>query len=350
MTTDRDSLVKRLQEARKVVSIRDVLTIDDAIAALSQPAAQHELEQIHEICLNIADCPPVIESDTRTVRYLKDMAHLINKLSTPAGEQEAVANEVKVLRQSLDFYQRRCVLLQKWQSQMRDPERTIVCDILANGCTLNPPSDRYTTPPDTRRLVLEEATKDRARLDKALTEAYGNTTPAPGIDEQIAFIESFNKHDESVGYTGRSYDIRTAILATLRKYKAITEAPKPEPVARKDMLRLRNGFFVRADGSEEPTYGHYVTEADYDKLLAAYERMRVERDHWEADHTHVAGLLQTAESQRDALVRLMREPDEEMLAEGYCPQGETGQSWGVDDIWKAMSAVALRKVGVEEKK
>ena len=42
---------------------------------------QSEIEQIHTICLNVADCPPIVESDTRTVRYVKDMAHLINRLS-----------------------------------------------------------------------------------------------------------------------------------------------------------------------------------------------------------------------------------------------------------------------------
>jgi len=50
-------------------------------------------------------------------------------------------------RSSLDFYKRRADALQQWQSKMRDPERTIVCDILANGCTLEPAGDRYTTPP-----------------------------------------------------------------------------------------------------------------------------------------------------------------------------------------------------------
>jgi len=48
---------------------------------------------------------------------------------------------------SREFYKRRCDALQKWQSKMRDPERTIVCDILANGRTLEPAGDRYTTPP-----------------------------------------------------------------------------------------------------------------------------------------------------------------------------------------------------------
>jgi hypothetical protein len=47
---------------------------------------------------------------------------------------------------SLDFYKRRADALQQWQSKMRDPERTIVCDILANGHTLEPAGERYTPP------------------------------------------------------------------------------------------------------------------------------------------------------------------------------------------------------------
>jgi len=49
-------------------------------------------------------------------------------------------------RKSRDFYKRRADALQEWQSKMRDPERTIVCDILANGHTLEPAGDRYTPP------------------------------------------------------------------------------------------------------------------------------------------------------------------------------------------------------------
>lgn len=49
-----------------------------------------------------------------------------------------------------DWYKQRCDLLQQWQSKMRDPERMIVCDILANGQTL----------PDEARYALPEAIKD----------------------------------------------------------------------------------------------------------------------------------------------------------------------------------------------
>lgn len=55
-----------------------------------------------------------------------------------AADQELT----KRLRKALfaqEFYRRRCDLLQSWQSTMRDPERTIVCDILANGQILEGP-------------------------------------------------------------------------------------------------------------------------------------------------------------------------------------------------------------------
>ena len=70
------------------------------------------------------------------------------------GERE---KEIEDLRSSLYFYQRRCEALQSWQSKMRDPERTIVCDILANGKTLDPAfaGDRYTAPPQQAEPVQE---------------------------------------------------------------------------------------------------------------------------------------------------------------------------------------------------
>jgi hypothetical protein len=65
---------------------------------------------------------------------------------------------------SLDFYRRRADALQQWQSKMRDPERTIVCDILANGHTLEPAGDRYTTPPAAQRQWIGLTLADRGKL------------------------------------------------------------------------------------------------------------------------------------------------------------------------------------------
>jgi hypothetical protein len=53
-------------------------------------------------------------------------------------QQEIIpsADIIADLERSLEFYRTRMNNLQCWQSSMRDPERKIVCDILANGFTL----------------------------------------------------------------------------------------------------------------------------------------------------------------------------------------------------------------------
>ena len=52
--------------------------------------------------------------------------------------------EVTKEKQQLDLYKRRCELLQDQQRFMREPERTIVCDILANGSlSPDPRGTRY---------------------------------------------------------------------------------------------------------------------------------------------------------------------------------------------------------------
>lgn len=51
---------------------------------------------------------------------------------------------IETLQKSLNFYKQRCELLQQVQKYMRDPERTIVCDILANNSLLpDPEGKRY---------------------------------------------------------------------------------------------------------------------------------------------------------------------------------------------------------------
>lgn len=65
----------------------------------------------------------------------------------PCSAEDAAARAVAriaELESSRDFYKRRCDLLQQWQGRMRDPERTLVCDVLANGLTLpDPNGTRY---------------------------------------------------------------------------------------------------------------------------------------------------------------------------------------------------------------
>jgi len=68
-------------------------------------------------------------------------------------QDEALRSEVELvnfrarvvkLENSANFYRKRCTLLERCQRNMRDPERQIVCDILANGALLpDPEGTRY---------------------------------------------------------------------------------------------------------------------------------------------------------------------------------------------------------------
>lgn len=50
-----------------------------------------------------------------------------------------ISEELSKQRQHTEFYQKRCDALQQAQHHMRDPERKMVCDILANGMTYEKP-------------------------------------------------------------------------------------------------------------------------------------------------------------------------------------------------------------------
>lgn len=93
----------------------------------------------------------------------------------PAASCEEGAREAELesLRSSLEFYKKRCDLLQQWQSKMRDPERTIVCDILANGQTLPESTGRYATP----GLHLEVTQIDVALYDCAQMQSELDAKP-----------------------------------------------------------------------------------------------------------------------------------------------------------------------------
>lgn len=75
-------------------------------------------------------------------------------------EENPLQEQLDEALQSLEFYKRRCDLLQSIQPRMRDPERTMVCDVLANGHLLQggdgqPDKARY-APPEAAPVVLPE--------------------------------------------------------------------------------------------------------------------------------------------------------------------------------------------------
>ena len=64
----------------------------------------------------------------------------------PAGKlmQEELVEHCRKLAHSADWNRRRVEMLARLQKHMRDPERTLVCDILANGQLLpDPQGKRY---------------------------------------------------------------------------------------------------------------------------------------------------------------------------------------------------------------
>jgi hypothetical protein len=71
------------------------------------------------------------------------------------------------LSSSLAFYKKRVELLQTWQSKMRDPERTIACDIIANGKTFPPENagDRYKIPIEAQQVAAPQVPMTRDQVD-----------------------------------------------------------------------------------------------------------------------------------------------------------------------------------------
>ena len=63
-----------------------------------------------------------------------------NKYKICISCEEELLKFARELIKENDFYISRCELLQKVQKYMRDPERQIVCDILANNSLLPDPS------------------------------------------------------------------------------------------------------------------------------------------------------------------------------------------------------------------
>ena len=101
-----------------------------------------------------------------------NITELIENLKGELELKEKLEQENKNLKFSRDFYKSRCELLGKVQKYMRDPERTIVCDILANDTLLpDPKGKRYGQ--DLRPLVVPSFfPKDLENVIDSITTEY----------------------------------------------------------------------------------------------------------------------------------------------------------------------------------
>jgi len=82
----------------------------------------------------------------------------VQKVQSPNGSIAELEEKIKELGRSRDFYKSRIEKLQAVQHKMRDPERTLVCDIIANNALLPDLNGlRYALrPPIENMLAIEE--------------------------------------------------------------------------------------------------------------------------------------------------------------------------------------------------
>jgi hypothetical protein len=106
-------------------------------AGSGEAVSQLILEKVYDEgwvwCAALADRPDLI-TDCEPIKYRKTRADALERYTHPPA-QAAQQEEIDRLKRQVEWYSNRCDALQKQQSVMRDPERKMVCDILANGKT-----------------------------------------------------------------------------------------------------------------------------------------------------------------------------------------------------------------------
>ena len=85
---------------------------------------------------------PEIDQTLKECSALADIREIIGD---PTGKLmlNEVVKKIKGMQVSINRSQGKLDLLQKMQSKMRDPERKLVCDIIANGQLLPSDGKRY---------------------------------------------------------------------------------------------------------------------------------------------------------------------------------------------------------------
>jgi hypothetical protein len=101
------------------------------------------VDALTKICVDSASAESAEELTEYIGKSRAGKYALQTALAEVLAERDAAIAERDAFRESTDFYRQRIQTLHDWQSKMRDPERIIVCDILANGRTLEPAGDRY---------------------------------------------------------------------------------------------------------------------------------------------------------------------------------------------------------------
>jgi hypothetical protein len=133
---------------------RSLIDAEKRIAELqAQIAALQAAPQAEPVASTYGNCPrcgsPGVARERRPNGNDKcSKGHTYPSREAVKAAPQPQADALKDALSSLDFYKRRCELLQECQKHMRDGERTLVCDILANGQLMGPPDGpRYAPQP-----------------------------------------------------------------------------------------------------------------------------------------------------------------------------------------------------------
>ena len=99
------------------------------------------------------------------LRKFNALVRWLNRITSPEGCTAVDARKLREynhgLADEIEFYKRRVEMLGREQKRMRDPERTLVCDIIANGQLLpDPNGKRYGTP--NKKITFDSAKPAKA--------------------------------------------------------------------------------------------------------------------------------------------------------------------------------------------
>ncbi len=100
----------------------------------------------------------IADDYTAAIAAVTTAAQQIQRMT---AERDELADALHKARSSLQWRDGRLNQLQIAQVRMRDPERTMVCDILANGMLLDPAGSRYASPQPPAAPARQPLTDER---------------------------------------------------------------------------------------------------------------------------------------------------------------------------------------------
>jgi hypothetical protein len=155
----------------------------NALRTEFEPKPRSHIGYANKIVGERAELIARIKEELTEFDYNNRLEKLLVKV-IPMLEYDAC--EIDALKSSADFYKRRVELLQTWQSKMRDPERTIACDIIASGQTLPPENagDRYKVPVDAQQVAAHAWTPTADRMPEPCTNVLAYTGKGQPIRAQ----------------------------------------------------------------------------------------------------------------------------------------------------------------------